>query len=398
MAGIKKVWTSKKPKRTYDVVVIGGGLHGMSTAYYLAKDRGIKNVAVLERRYVGFGGSGRNTEVYRINQRAPEIIPLYELAVDLWNGLSQDVDFNIMNWNKGLIGLAHSEATLSTMLMRHETQTRMGVENHLLTPPELKKLLPGLDISTHAALPIMGGYFHPPAGTIRHDASVWAYAKGCEQMGIDICEGVEVTGINIENGKVTGVETSEGSISAPAIHCAVGGYSSTVAAMAGVMLPVETTIMQAMVSEAIENYWDHVWVSEGYGVFGQQSLKGDLVMGAHLDPWQTYTTDNNAGFLEHCMYNILQLFPDLANVRLMRTWSGLCDMTVDSAPVMGDTPVQGFYVDAGWGYFGFKSAPACGKVMAEYIASGNRPELIKYLGIERFYTGDLVPETYLARS
>ena len=164
------------------------------------------------------------------------------------------------------------------------------------------------------------------------------------------------------------------------------------------MLPVETSIMQALVTEAIKNYWDHVWVSEGYSVFGQQSLKGDLVMGAHLDPWMSYDTSNNAGFLTHCMYNILQLFPELSNVRIMRTWAGLCDMTVDSAPVMGDTEVDGFYIDAGWGYFGFKASPACGKVMAEYIGTGRRPELIEHLGIERFYTGDLVPETYLARS
>jgi sarcosine oxidase subunit beta len=267
-----------------------------------------------------------------------------------------------------------------------------------MTPPEIKKLLPGLDISPKAEIPVIGGYFHPPAGTVRHDAAVWAFAKGCEEKGIDICEGVDVTGIHIKKGRVTGVAMREGDISAPVVHCAVGGYSSTVAAMAGVLLPVETTIMQAMVSEAVENYWNHVWVSEGYGVFGQQSLKGDLVMGAHLDPWMTYCINNSAGFMVHAMYNILQLFPALSNVRIMRTWSGLCDMTADSAPVMGDTPVEGFYVDAGWGYFGFKSSPACGKVMAEFIATKKRPELIKHLDIKRFYTGKLVSETYLARS
>jgi len=394
----KPIWQVREPKNSYDAVMIGGGLHGMACAYYLARDHGISNVGVLERNRIGFGGSGRNTEVFRANQRAPEILPLYVKSIELWKGISAEIDFNFMVWQKGLVGVAHNEFTLNSMRMRHETQTRLGIETHLLTPSELKKLVPRLDISDKTDLPIIGGNFTPQGGSIRHDAAVWGFAKGCCHYGIDLCEGVEVSGIHVKNGRVIGVETNRGPISTPRVLNAVGGWSSTVAKMAGIKLPVVTLPLQAMVTEPIEPFLNQCLASETYFCYGQQTLKGDLVIGAHLDPWQSYRLYNTYEFAAELAYGWTQLFPDLAHVKIMRSWSGLCDMTPDSTPIMGATAVEGFFQDVGWGYFGFKSSPACGKSMAEYMATGKRPELIKHLGLERFYEGRMVPETTFPRT
>jgi sarcosine oxidase subunit beta len=372
-------------------------LHGLACAYYLARDHGLTKVAVLERKRLGYGGSGRNTEVFRANQRAPEILPLYLKAIELWKGLSIEVDFNLMVWARGLVGVAHNQFGLNSMRMRHETHVRLGIENYLLTPEEVKKIVPRLDISDRAHIPIVGGYYHPPGGTIRHDAAVWGFAKGCQGKGIHLCEGVEVTGINVETGRITGVETSQGPISTPVVLNAGGGWSATISRLAGHTLPVVTLPLQAMVTEPIEPFMDQAVVSELYFTYCQQSLKGDIIMGAHMDPWQSYRLYNTYEFTAELAYGITQLFPDLASVKIMRSWSGLCDMTPDSSPVMGATEIEGYYIDAGWGYFGFKSTPACGKLMAEYIATQRRPELLKHLGIERFYEGRMVPETTYPR-
>ncbi len=304
----------------------------MACAYYLARDHGIRNVAVLERKRLGFGGSSRNTEIYRINQRAPEILPLYILAVELWKNLSAELDVNIMMWQKGLIAVAHNDMTVDSMRMRHETFKLMGIENEQLTPEELKKMVPRLDISDKADLPVIGGYYHPPAGSIRHDAAVWAFAKGCERQGIDLCEGVEVTGIGVDKGKITGVEIGFGVISAPVVLNAAGGWSATIAKMAALDLPVVTLSMQAMVTEPVAPFLDQAVASETYFCFGNQTIKGDFVIGSHLDPWQTFNFYNTYHFASDLAYGWTQLFPDLTNIRVMRTWNGLCDMTPDSAP------------------------------------------------------------------
>lgn len=397
MSHSKMMWRVKTPGKGYDVVIVGGGLHGLACAYYLAKEHGIKNVAVLERKRLGYGGSGRNTEIFRANQRAPEILPFYIEANRLWKGLSADLNFNVMVWTKGLIGLAHNRFGLDSMRMRHETQTRMGIENYMLAPQELKKLVPRLDISNKADMPIAGGYYNPPGGTIRHDAAVWGFAKACDRQGIDLCEGVEVTGIIVENRRISGVQTKAGNISTPVVLNAAGGWSSNIARMAGLKLPVVTLPLQAMVSEPIASFVDQVVVSEVYFCYVQQTLKGDLVMGAHMDPWPSFKLYNTFEFAAELSYGITQLFPDLAHVRVMRTWSGLCDMTPDASPIMGETGIEGFYVDVGWGFFGFKASPACGKVMAEHIATKRRPDLIQHLGLERFYEGRMVPETTFTR-
>lgn len=402
MALKKPLWKFCEPNRSYDAVVIGGGLHGMAAAYYLARDFGMTNVAVLDRRRMGYGGSSRNTEVIRANQRAPEILPLYVQSIRLWNELSAEVEWNFMVWMKGLIGLAHNAAGVNSMRMRHATQTNLGIKNHILTPEELKKLIPALDISRNAAIPIAGGYYHPPGGTVHHDAAVWGLMKGLHRHGVHLCPGVDVRGISIKNGRVNGMEANFGgnkiTISAPLIHMALGGWSSEVAAMAGITLPVVTLPLQAMVTECVKPFLNHVVVSELYFCYCQQSIKGDLIMGAHLDPWQSYKSYNTYEFAAEQAYFMLQLFPDLAHLKLMRSWSGLCDMTVDGAPIMGAMPIEGLFIDAGWGYFGFKASPACGKNMAELIATGRTPEKITFLGMERFYEGRMVPEVYIARS
>ncbi|KIX11170.1 sarcosine oxidase subunit beta [Dethiosulfatarculus sandiegensis] len=379
-------------------MVIGGGLHGLATAYFLAKDHKMRRIAVLERKHFGYGGSSRNTEVFRVNQRAPEILPLYVLSKNLWLELSAELEWNLMVWEKGLVGLAHSEAGFNNMLMRHETQRRMGIENYLLNPEELKKLVPLLDISQRRDQPVVGGYFNPPGGQVHHDAAVWGFVKACHRMGVDLCPKTEVTGIQVKNGRVTGVETPKGEISSPLVLMAPGGYSSTVAEKAGLELPVVTLPLQAMVTECVRPCLDHVMVSESYFCYVQQTVKGDLIMGAHLDPWQSYKLYNTYEFAREQAYGMLEMMPDIANLKIMRTWSGLCDMTVDGAPVMGATDIENLFVDAGWGYFGFKSSPGCGKTMAEYMATGNCPETIRYLGIDRFYEGRMIPESYIART
>lgn len=391
-------WKFQDPQSSYDVIIIGGGLHGLATAYYLARTHGIQRVAVLEKKYFGYGGSGRNTEVFRVNQRAPEILPFYILSKDLWLELSAELKWNLMVWLKGLVGLAHTEAGFNNMRMRHETQTLMGIENYLLTPPELQKLVPALNISHRAAIPIVGGYFNPPGGQVHHDAAVWAFLKGCHQYGVHLCPNTEVTGIDVQGGRVTGVQTSKGAIAAAAVHMAPGGWSSEVARLAGLELPLFTQPLQAWVTEGLKPFLNHVVVSEGYFCYVQQTVKGDLIMGAHLDPWQSYKSYTTHEFAQELAWAMLQLFPDLAHLKMMRTWSGLCDMTPDGAPVMGTTEVDNLYIDAGWGYFGFKASPGCGQTMAEYIATRRCPAMIQHLGLNRFYEGRMIAETYLART
>lgn len=398
MASHKTLWEFKDPEKSYDVVIIGGGIHGLATAYYLAKEHHIKSVAVIEKHYFGYGGSGRNTEVFRVNQRAPEILPFYILSKNLWLELSAELEWNLMVWLKGLVGLAHTEAGFSTMRMRHETQMLMGIENYLMTPQELQKLAPALDISNNAAMPVVGGYFNPPGGQVHHDAAVWGFLKGCHTYGVDLCPGTEVTGIDVQSGKVTGVRTSRGAIAASAVHMAPGGWSSEVARMAGLELPLFTQPLQAWVTESLKPFLNHVVVSEYYFSYVQQTAKGDLIMGAHLDPWQSYKSYTTSEFSQELAYATLQLFPDLAHLKMMRAWSGLCDMTPDGGPVMGTTDVENLYIDAGWGYFGFKASPGCGKTMAAYIATRQCPALIRHLGINRFYEGNMIPEIYLART
>jgi len=398
MTKIKKLWEFKEPEGSYDLVIIGGGLHGLATAYYLARYYKVKRIAILEKRYIGYGGSGRNTEVVRSNKQAAATLPFYKESLAMWDGLSAELDWNLMVNKKGLLRLIHSEREIANMRMQCNTQLREGIEINILTPEEIKKMIPALDISDRPALPVIGGSFHPEGGTLHHDAAVWGFTKGCYQYGVDLCIGIEVTGINIERGKITGVKTNRGNIAANKVHIAVGGYSSELTRMAGITLPVVTRPMQAIVTEPMKPFLDHYVSSTAMMFYTQQTLKGDLIIGGHMDPWQSWNFYTTWEETSERAYKILQYFPDLAHVRVMRTWSGLCDMCVDSSPVMGGCDIDGLSLDVAWGYYGFKSVPGCGKYMAEYIATGQMPEKIKVFAFDRFYQRQLIPEIILPKN
>jgi sarcosine oxidase, subunit beta len=382
----------KQPAKSYDVIVIGGGLHGLAAAYYLARHHDLKRIAVLERRYIGSGGSGRNTEMVRANKRAHETLPFYKESLEMWDGLSAELEWNLLVQKKGLIALAHSDFELASMRMQGDSQRRAGIRIDMLSPQEIKKMVPALDVSDRTALPVFGAQYHPEGGTVHHDAALWGYAKAAGRLGVDICAGVEVTGFLIESGRVSGVRTSAGNISAGKVHVAVGGYSSEVARMLGVKFPVVTIPMQVMTTELMAPFLDHYVASPRLHWYTQQTLKGDLILGGQLDPWQSWNSYTTWEECSERVASILEYFPSLAHARVVRSWSGLCDCTGDSAPVMGPSGIDGLSLDVAWGYYGFKSTPAAGKYSAEYIATGRVPEKIRHFGLDRFYTRSRVRE------
>ena len=395
MATTQKLLQFKQPAKSYDVIIIGGGLHGLATAYYLARYHQVERIAVLERRYIGFGGSGRNTEMVRSNKRAHETLPFYKESLAMWDGLSAELEWNLMVQKKGIIALAHSDPELAAMRMLSDSQRRAGIKIDMLSPEEIKKMVPSLDTSDRPALPIVGAQYHPEGGTVHHDAALWGYAKACGRLGVDICVGVEVTGIRIEEGRATGVDTNVGTISAGKVHAAVGGYSSEIGRMIGMKFPVQTIPMQVMTTEVMKPFLDYYVASPRLHFYTQQTLKGDLILGGPLDAfqsWNSYTTWEESA---DRAFKIVEYFPDLAHVRVVRSWSGLCDCTGDSAPVMGGCGIAGLSLDIAWGYYGFKSTPASGKYSAEYIATDRMPEKIKPFALERFYNRQPVREIIL---
>ena len=395
MATTQKMLDFKDPKKSYDVIIVGGGLHGLATAYYLSRYHGIKRIAVLERRYIGSGGSGRNTEMVRSNKRAHETLPFYMESLAMWDDLSAELEWNLMVQKKGIIALAHSDPELAGMRMLSDSQRRAGIKIDMLSPEELKKMVPSLDISDRPALPVIGAQFHPEGGTVHHDAALWGYAKACGRLGVDICVGVEVTGFNYTGEKVSGVKTNVGNIAADKVHVAVGGYSSEVARMIGVKFPVVTYPMQVLTTDIIAPFLDYYVASPRLHFYTQQTLKGDLIIGAHLDPWQSWNSYTTFEEASERAFKIVEYFPDLAHVRVVRSWSGLCDCTLDSAPVMGASGIDGLSLDVAWGYYGFKSTPASGKYSAEFIATNKMPEKIKPFALDRFYKRKLVQEIIL---
>jgi sarcosine oxidase subunit beta len=392
MLTTQQVLRYKQPEKRYDVIVIGGGLHGLAAAYNLARYHRVGRIAVLERRYIGFGGSGRNTEMIRANKRAHETLPFYKESLEMWDGLSAELEWNLMVQKKGLIALAHSDGELAIMRMLSDSQRRAGIRIDMLSPEEIKKMVPSLDVSDKPALPVAGAQFHPEGGTVHHDAALWGYAKAASRCGVDICAGVEVTGFDIEGGKVTGVKTNAGGIAAGKVHVAVGGYSSEIARMLGVKYPVVTIPMQVMTTDVMAPFLDYYVASPRLHWYTQQTLKGDLILGGQLDPWQSWNSSTTWQECSERVAFILEYFPDLAHARVVRSWSGLCDCTGDSAPVMGPSGIDGLSLDIAWGYYGFKSTPACGKYAAEYIATGKVPEKIRHFGLDRFYNRQRVRE------
>ncbi len=394
--GVKKperMWHSHAMKSSYDVVIVGGGLHGLAAAYYLGRDHGITDVAVIERRYLGYGGSGRNTSIVRSNQRSKENIPLYDEGLKLWPELIRELDFNLMFFNCGNLNLAHSEAEAAGLKMTIATAQFMGVKSEFLNPEECKKLVPQLDISDRPRYPIAGGMYHPPGGTVRHDAVVWALARGADRLGIHLHQLTEVTGIRVENGKIAGVETDRGTIRTPIVLNACGGYSPTVSSMVGIDLPISVLPLQAMVSEPMKPFLHHVVSSGRYHAYASQSLKGEIVTGAHMDPWPSYTTHTTAHYMKHQGEALCDYLPCLKGAKFMRIWGGLTDMTPDMAPIMSDSAIDGYFMDCGWGYFGFKSAPITGRTMAKWIATRQCPDVLKPFNLRRYRDYNLQRET-----
>ena len=391
-ARTRRMWHDRPLKDRYDVVIIGGGAHGLACAYYLARHHGITDVAVLEKSYIGSGGSGRNTAILRSNYLTPEGVRFYDASLDLYEGLAADLDFNVMFSRRGHLTLAHDDGSVRTMRRRAEVNRLQGVDSRLVFPDELARICPQLDLSDRPRFPIHGALYHPPGGIIRHDAVVWGYARGADERGVDIHQHTEVTGIDVDAGGVTGVQTTRGPVAAGTVLSAVAGWASNLAAMAGLRLPLDTFPLQACVTEPLKPFLDVVVVSGSLHVYISQSGRGELVMGASVDPFTSYSMDGSLDFLEGLSGHVLELFPFLSQVRVLRQWAGLCEMPPDYSPLMGVTPVKGFLIDAGWGTYGFKASPICGKTLAELIATGDTPDLIHPFRLSRFAEFDPVGE------
>jgi sarcosine oxidase subunit beta len=385
-------WQQQPMKGSYDAVIVGGGVHGLAAAYYLAAGHGITDVAVLDKGYIGSGGSGRNTAILRSNYLTPEGVRFYDRSVKLYQRLATDLDYNVMFSQRGHLTLAHSDASLRTMRWRAEVNKVEGVDSEVIGPAEIKRLAPFLDVSPAARYPIMGALWHPPGGIIRHDAVVWGYARGAAARGVHIHQHTEVTGIDVAGGRVRGVRTSNGDIATPVVLNATAGWSTLISDMAGVTMPVMTYPLQAAVTEPVKPFLSTVIVSGTLHVYISQTDRGELVFGASVDPFTSYSMRGSLEFIEGLAGHVLELMPALTKVRLLRQWAGLCDMTPDFSPIMGRTPVDGFLVDVGWGTYGFKAGPVSGEAMAQCIASGQTPEIIAAFGLERFGEGVLVGE------
>ncbi|MBC8440622.1 MAG: FAD-dependent oxidoreductase [Deltaproteobacteria bacterium] len=392
----KPMWGKKtKLKSSYDVVIIGGGLHSLATAYFLAKEHGITDIAIIEKNYIGFGGAGRNTAIVRANQRTQYNVPLYKEALDLWPVLTKDLDYNLMFNNCGNLNLMHSEAAMKAARMTIATAQFHGVESHLIDAKEAKELVPALNISEDITFPIHGAMFHPPGGVVRHDAVVWGLARGAAKKGVEIHQQTEALGIGTQNGKVTSVTTSRGVINTKQVLISAGGYSAAlIYDMLGIKLPISVLTIQAMVTQPLKPVLDHVVSSGAYHCYANQTLKGEIATGAHMDPWPNYTTLNTAHYIKHQAEALSEFLPCLRGVRFMRIWGGLADMTPDMAPIMeGNNHVEGFFMDCGWGYFGFKSCSAVGKYMAEYMATDVCPDMLKPFALKRYQEHKLMGET-----
>jgi sarcosine oxidase, subunit beta len=385
-------WQPHPVKSSYDVVIVGGGVHGLAAAYYLAANHGITDVAVLDKGYMGSGGSGRNTAILRSNYLTPEGVKFYDRSVQLYRRLATDLDYNVMFSQRGHMTLAHSDASLRTMRWRAEVNKVEGVDSEVIGPAEIKRLAPFLDVSPDTRYPVLGALWHPPGGIIRHDAVVWGYARGASAHGVHIHQNTEVTGIDVAGGRVRGVTTSRGDISTPVVLNATAGWSTLISDMAGVAMPVMTSPLQAAVTEPVKPFLSTVIVSGTLHVYISQTDRGELVFGASVDPFTSYSMRGSLEFIEGLAGHVLELMPALTKVRLLRQWAGLCDMTPDFSPIMGHTPVDGFLVDVGWGTYGFKAGPVSGEAMAQCIAAGKPPEIIAAFGLERFGEGVLVGE------
>jgi sarcosine oxidase subunit beta len=380
-------------KDRYDVVIIGGGGHGLATAYYLAADHGLTDVAVLEQGYLGSGGTGRNTAIIRSNYLTPEGARFYQTSVELWQGLSGELDLNLFYSQRGHFTLAHSVSSLRTMRWRAEVNKHLGIDSRVVGPDFIAERVPGIDLTCggHQA-PVVGALYHPPGAIARHDAVAWGYARGADRRGVEIHQQTRVTGIETRDGAVVGVHTDRGFVRTRKVLSAVAGWTTHTTAMVGLRTPLVIHPLQALVTEPLKPWLDAIVVSASLHLYVSQSSRGELVAGASLDPYELISQRSSLDFAEGLAAHMLDLFPCLGKVNVLRQWAGLCDMTPDFSPIMGTTPVEGFYLDTGWGTWGFKATPVCGKTLAATIVHDHDHELIAPFNLSRFRQFRLVGE------
>jgi sarcosine oxidase subunit beta len=379
-------------KPSYDAVIIGGGGHGLACAYYLAKDHGITNVAILEQGYIGGGNTGRNTTIIRSNYLTPDGVKFYDESMKLFRDLSNELDLNIFYSTRGHFTLAHTDGALRTARWRAEVNKHYGIESEVWGREQIARAVPEMDLDCGGNTPVLGALYHAPGAIARHDGVAWGYGRGANNMGAEIHQKTKVTGLRIDGDQVQGVETDRGFIATKKVVCAVAGSTPRIAAMAGFETPIEIYPLQACVSEPVKPFLNTIVVSGSLHIYVSQSSRGELVMGASVDPSTLHSTRSTFDFVEGLADKLLDLFPFVSNLKVVRQWAGMADMTPDFAPIMGPTPIRGFYLDAGWGTYGFKATPISGKTMAYTVAHDRPHELIEPFRMARFTDYDLVGE------
>ena len=392
-------WRDAEPKPRYDVLIVGGGGHGLATAYYLAKNHGITNVAVLEAGWIGGGNTGRNTTIVRSNYLYPESARLYEFSLQQYEKLSRELNFNIMFSQRGVLTLAHSRHDRDAQSRWANAMLCNGIDAELLDAKQVRELEPRLnfgDASRPARFPILGGFIQRRAGSARHDAVAWGYARGASALGVDIVQNCPVTGFVKQGGRVVGVTTAQGEIRAEKVALAVAGHSSVLAGQAGVQLPVTSYALQAMVTEPVKPVLNTVTMSPSLGAYWSQSDKGEVVIGGALDHFPSYAQRGSHDVMQHVIAATCEIFPSLGRLRLMRQWAGIVDVVVDSSPIIGATPVPGLYINCGWGTGGFKAIPVGGWTLAHELATGQVHELAAPFQLDRFRTGRFIDEAAAA--
>ena len=385
-------WKDPEPKKEYDVIIVGGGGHGLATAYYLAKEHGITNVAILEKGWIGGGNVGRNTTILRSNYMFDSNAHFYEFGMKLWETLSQELNYNVMYSPRGIINLAHSDAQMNAYARRGNSMRLNGIDAILLGRDDLKKMIPFADFSETCRFPIHGGLMQPRGGTARHDAVAWGYARQADSMGVDIIQNCEVTGFDVNNGKIEGVQTSRGNIKTKKVGLCVAGSTTLLADMLNMRLPIEAHVLQACVSEPVKPLLHNV-VTFGAGHFYcSQSDKGEMVMGGDLDGYNSYAQRGNMPMIQHVLTGGLAVFPNFSRLKMLRTWGGIMDMSMDGSPIIDKTHIEGVYLNCGWCYGGFIATPSSGFVFAHTIAQDQVHELNSDFNLERFHTGKIIDE------
>jgi sarcosine oxidase, subunit beta len=386
------LWRNPEPKRAYEVVIVGGGGHGLATAYYLAKNHGITDVAVLERGWLAGGNVARNTTIIRSNYLWNESAAIYEHALKLWEGLEEELDYELLFSQRGVLNLAHSLQDVRDGVRRVNANRLNGIDAEWLEPIQVSEICPILDVSPEVRYPVLGATFQPRGGIARHENVAWGYARAADALGVDLIQGCEVTGIDLQNGHVAGVETTRGRIAAGKVALVAAGHSSVLAAMAGLRIPVQTHPLQALVSELYEDVLGTVVMSNAVHVYVSQAHKGELVMGAGIDPYNSYAQRGSFHVIEHQLAAAIELFPVFASARVLRTWAGIVDVCPDASPIVGLTAVENLYLNCGWGTGGFKATPGSGWAFAWTVANGEAHALNAPFSLERFVSGALIDE------